>query len=153
MTELSIVLTSQSFVPSPDGSLAVTTGEHPFLVRVADGTDIPVATSEFAHSTEFSGDGTRLALATDSDVLVVDTATGQIAAVVQASSLVDTAGQMDLLEPERSEKWRKALGAVDRLRDKFGERTVTLASGMGGEFRERTHEAMPMRPKDRPDNE
>jgi DNA polymerase-4 len=65
---------------------------------------------------------------------------------VQASSLVDTAGQMNLLENERSEKWRKALGAVDRLRDKFGEQSVSLASGLGGSFRERTHEAMPMRP-------
>jgi len=30
--------------------------------------------------------------------------------------------------------------AADRLRDKYGESSVSLASGMRGSFRERTHE-------------
>jgi DNA polymerase-4 len=29
---------------------------------------------------------------------------------------------------------------VDRIRDRFGESSVSLASGMGGDFRERVHE-------------
>jgi len=33
-----------------------------------------------------------------------------------------------------------ALAAADRLRDKYGESAVSLASGMRGRFRERTHE-------------
>ena len=63
---------------------------------------------------------------------------------VQVSSLNDTHGQLSLLESERTERWRNALDAVDRLRDKFGELSVSLASGLRGSFRERTHEAMPM---------
>jgi DNA polymerase-4 len=63
---------------------------------------------------------------------------------VQASSLVNTRGQMSLLDSEPTERWRNALDAVDRLRDKFGEQSVSLASGLKGTFRERTHEAMPM---------
>ena len=59
---------------------------------------------------------------------------------VQASSLEDTQGQMSLLGNERSERWRKALGAVDKVRDKFGEQSVSLASGLEGGFRERVHE-------------
>ena len=59
---------------------------------------------------------------------------------VHASSFDDTEGQLDLLEGERHERWKKALGAVDRMRDKFGESSVSLAGGLKGEFRERTHE-------------
>ena len=39
-----------------------------------------------------------------------------------------------------AERWQQALSAADRLRDKFGESSVSLASGMRGGFRERTHE-------------
>jgi len=35
---------------------------------------------------------------------------------------------------------RQALSAADKLRDKFGEGAVSLASGMTAKFRERTHE-------------
>ncbi len=61
---------------------------------------------------------------------------------VHASHWADEAGQMDLLAQDKYEKWRHALAAADRLRDKFGESAVSLASGMKGRFRERTHEAM-----------
>jgi DNA polymerase-4 len=48
--------------------------------------------------------------------------------------------QGDLLSDNRRERWEQALSAVDRLRDKFGESSVSLATGMKGGFRERTHE-------------
>jgi DNA polymerase-4 len=59
---------------------------------------------------------------------------------VQASSLETGEGQIGLLDAERHERWKQALSAADRLRDKFGESAVSLASGLGGGFRERTHE-------------
>jgi DNA polymerase-4 len=61
---------------------------------------------------------------------------------VHASQWADGGGQMDLLGEAQHERWRHALAAADRLRDKFGESAVSLASGMKGQFRERTHEAM-----------
>jgi DNA polymerase IV len=59
---------------------------------------------------------------------------------VQASSFEAQAQQGDLLEDSRRERWKQALSAADRLRDKFGESSVSLASGMRAAFRERTHE-------------
>jgi DNA polymerase IV len=59
---------------------------------------------------------------------------------VQASSFTETAAQIDLLEGTRQQRWKDALAAADRLRDKFGESSVGLASGLRGSFRERTHE-------------
>src|ERR1700680_3824773 len=59
---------------------------------------------------------------------------------VQASSFTTEADQMSLLEGGRRQRWRDALSAADRLRDKFGESSITLAAGMKGSFRERTHE-------------
>jgi DNA polymerase-4 len=59
---------------------------------------------------------------------------------VHAGGLQGSEGQLNLLENERNERWRKALGAVDKIRDKFGESSVSLASGMKGHFRERVHE-------------
>jgi DNA polymerase-4 len=59
---------------------------------------------------------------------------------VQASSFDGEAEQGDLLESDRRERWKHALSAADRLRDKFGESSVSLAAGMKGGFRERTHE-------------
>lgn len=72
---------------------------------------------------------------------------------VQASSFTTTtAGQIDLLEGGRQQRWKDALAAADRLRDKFGESSVGLASGLRGSFRERTHEnpaALPGKKKDK----
>jgi DNA polymerase-4 len=59
---------------------------------------------------------------------------------VQASSFTTEADQMSLLEGGRQQRWRDALSAADRLRDKFGESSITLAAGMKGSFRERTQE-------------
>jgi DNA polymerase-4 len=59
---------------------------------------------------------------------------------VQASSFEGQADQMNLLEGGQQQRWKNALAAADRLRDKFGESSVKLATGMRGSFRERTHE-------------
>jgi DNA polymerase IV len=59
---------------------------------------------------------------------------------VQASSLESVPPQPDLLEGDRRRRWSQALSAADRLRDKFGESSITLATGLKGGFRERTHE-------------
>jgi DNA polymerase-4 len=59
---------------------------------------------------------------------------------VQASSFEAQAEQINLLEGGRQQRWKDALAAADRLRDKFGESSVTLAAGLRGQFRERTHE-------------
>jgi DNA polymerase-4 len=49
-------------------------------------------------------------------------------------------GQIDLLDNARQQRWKDALAAADRLRDKYGESSVKLAAGMRGNFRERIHE-------------
>jgi DNA polymerase-4 len=72
---------------------------------------------------------------------------------VQASNFEDEAEsdaageQLDLLEPAREgptvsvdDRRQKLLAAADHIRDKFGESTIGLATGMKGGFRERTHE-------------
>jgi DNA polymerase-4 len=60
---------------------------------------------------------------------------------VQASSFGCGEGaQIDLLESERKQRWKNALAAADKMRDKFGESSVSLATGLRGRFRERTHE-------------
>ena len=59
---------------------------------------------------------------------------------VHAGSLVNTRGQMSLLEEDQARRWREALGAADRMRDKFGESAVSLGTAVKGAYRERTHE-------------
>ncbi len=59
---------------------------------------------------------------------------------VQASSFELQPDQFSLLDGNRQQRWKDALAAADRLRDKFGESSVKLAAGMRGTFRERTHE-------------
>src|ERR1700716_2873443 len=62
--------------------------------------------------------------------------------------------QINLLEGGRQQRWKDALAAADRLRDKFGESSVKLATGMRGTFRERTHEnpaGLPGKSKSKPD--
>jgi DNA polymerase-4 len=59
---------------------------------------------------------------------------------VQASSFTSQPDQINLLEGNRQQRWKDALAAADRLRDKFGESSVGLAAGLRGSFRERTHE-------------
>ncbi len=59
---------------------------------------------------------------------------------VQASSFTDASEQMDLLAEDKQQRWKGALEAADRLRDRFGEAAVSLAASMRGKFHERTHE-------------
>jgi len=59
---------------------------------------------------------------------------------VQASGFAMSEGQLDLIDGQRHDRWKQALSTADRLRDKFGDGAVGLASGMRGGFRERTHE-------------
>jgi len=64
---------------------------------------------------------------------------------VHASSFDDGKDQMDLLDESKHQRWQQALAAADRLRDRYGESAVSLAAGMKGGFRERTHEAQTRR--------
>lgn len=66
---------------------------------------------------------------------------------VRAASFEHNEGQLDLLQQDKQEKWKQALTAVDRVRDKFGDRAVSLARGLKSAFRERTHEALPEKKK------
>jgi DNA polymerase IV len=59
---------------------------------------------------------------------------------VHASGFESDEGQLSLLSEDKTNRWRKALTAVDRIRDKFGEDSVSLATGLRGRFRERVHE-------------
>ena len=59
---------------------------------------------------------------------------------VHASGLESGEGQLNLLAEDKTNRWRKALSAVDHLRDKFGDDSVSLATGLRGRFRERVHE-------------
>jgi len=59
---------------------------------------------------------------------------------VHAASFTTQPDQFNLLDGNRQQRWKDALAAADRLRDKFGESKVGLAAGLSGNFRERTHE-------------
>ena len=59
---------------------------------------------------------------------------------VHAGSFEVPNRQGDMLEDGRRKRWQQALSAADHLRDKFGESSVSLATGLSGSFRERTHE-------------
>jgi DNA polymerase-4 len=59
---------------------------------------------------------------------------------IHASGFEDAVGQMNLMDGGRSERWRQALEAADKLRDRYGEGAVALGSGLRGKFRERVHE-------------
>jgi len=59
---------------------------------------------------------------------------------VQASHFSNESAQIGLLDDNRQQRWKDALSAADKLRDKYGESSVGLAAGLRGAFRERTHE-------------
>ena len=69
---------------------------------------------------------------------------------VQASHFGPATGQLNLLDDGKSDKWQRALSAADRLRDKYGDGSVSLAASMRGQFRERVHEAMTETPRPKP---
>ncbi len=59
---------------------------------------------------------------------------------VHTSGFESGEGQLNLLDGGRHQRWVQALTTADRLRDKYGDSAISLASGMKGGFRERTHE-------------
>lgn len=59
---------------------------------------------------------------------------------VHASQFEDEPEQLSLGGATQHQKWNQALSAADRLREKFGENTISLATGLKARFRERTHE-------------
>jgi DNA polymerase-4 len=69
---------------------------------------------------------------------------------IQTANFVHDQGQLDLLDGGRTERWRQALEAADKLRDRYGESAVALGSGMRGRFKERVHENAPGLPGKEP---
>jgi DNA polymerase-4 len=64
---------------------------------------------------------------------------------VHVSGFERESGQLSLMDGAltdggRAERWRQALGAADRLRDRYGEAAVALGAGMRGRFKERVQE-------------
>jgi len=59
---------------------------------------------------------------------------------VHVSHFEEESEQISLDGQRSHEKWNQALSAADRLREKYGENTISLATGMKARFRERTHE-------------
>ena len=59
---------------------------------------------------------------------------------VQSSGFEAAEGQLDLLGGNQQQRWKQALSAADRLRDKYGESAVSMGTGMKSGFRERVHE-------------
>lgn len=57
-----------------------------------------------------------------------------------ASGFSDSEGQLNLLVGEQQQRARRALAAADKMRDRFGEKIVKLASGLSGDHAERVHE-------------
>src|SRR5207248_1104234 len=49
---------------------------------------------------------------------------------VRTSNLETSVGQLDLMEAGPEQRWKQALDAADKLRDKFGDDAVGLASAM-----------------------
>ena len=70
---------------------------------------------------------------------------------VHVSNFQDHPQQMDLLEEGSRSRWMQALSASDRLRDKYGDKTVFLAGGMASNVRERVHENPAERKQKKPD--
>jgi DNA polymerase-4 len=62
---------------------------------------------------------------------------------VHASGFDEAGGQMHLTGEETADRWKQALAAADKLRDRYGESAVSLAAGLKGTFRERAHETPP----------
>ncbi len=59
---------------------------------------------------------------------------------VHASGFERDSGQFDLIDGGRTERWRQALEAADRLRDRFGETAGGSGAGMRGRYKERVQE-------------
>ena len=62
---------------------------------------------------------------------------------VHVSHLTDQEPQPNLLSGDDDRKWRAALKATDRLKDKYGEGTLHLGGALKGVYKDRVHEAAP----------
>ena len=59
---------------------------------------------------------------------------------VHTSHFDEESEQLSLSGTTAHQKWNQALSAADRVREKFGESAISLATGMKARFRERVHE-------------
>jgi DNA polymerase-4 len=59
---------------------------------------------------------------------------------VHAAHFDEESEQLSLEGRTAHDKWNQALTAADRMRERFGDSAVSLATGMKARFRERTHE-------------
>ena len=59
---------------------------------------------------------------------------------IHASGFTEEQGQLNLIDGGRAERWRQALEATDKLRDRYGESAVSLGSGLRGKYKERVQE-------------
>jgi DNA polymerase-4 len=59
---------------------------------------------------------------------------------VHAAHFDEESDQLSLEGQSSHDKWKQALSAADRMREKFGEHAISMATGMKARFRERTHE-------------
>jgi len=59
---------------------------------------------------------------------------------VHAAHWDEESEQLSLEGTTAHDKWNQALSAADRMRERFGENAISLASGIKARFRERTHE-------------
>jgi DNA polymerase-4 len=59
---------------------------------------------------------------------------------VNTSGFEKEESQPNLLDGDRHERWKHALQAADKLRDKFGESAVSVGAAMRGKFKERVQE-------------
>ncbi len=108
--------------------------EHGLHARTVQ---LKLRTSDFATITRaYTLDG-----ATQLDTVIFETARAlfranwkRTAAIrligVHTSGFDANEGQLSLLDGEKNERWQKALSAADKLRDKYGEASVSLAVGM-----------------------
>jgi DNA polymerase-4 len=59
---------------------------------------------------------------------------------VHTSQFDEESEQLSLGGRTTHDKWNQALSAADRMREKFGDNAISMATGMKARFRERTHE-------------
>ncbi|MDR3747685.1 MAG: DNA polymerase IV [Acidobacteriota bacterium] len=59
---------------------------------------------------------------------------------VHAAHWDEESEQLSLEGKTTHDKWNQALTAADKMRERFGESAISLASGIKARFRERTHE-------------
>jgi len=69
---------------------------------------------------------------------------------VQVSQFTAQAPQPNLLTGDDDRKWRGALKAADKLKDKFGEGALHLGGALKGIYKDRVHEAAPKDLKKKP---